>query len=178
MTRAARVQAPAEVPAPVTAVDWLLVALLCAVGVLAAGVELMLVPLFVGKVVCPVSVVAAIVTNLVLPRAGMSLVRRPLGAVLPLVSWLVPTLILTLYARPEGDILVSGGDAQEYVLYALLLLGAGAGFYAVIAASSAVAPPPPRTPPPTQRPANGPARGPAQGPARGPAQRRPTPGKR
>jgi hypothetical protein len=144
---------------------WATVALLCGCAVISALLELLFVPLYVGSVLVPVVVVAALVGNVVLPRWGFAATGRAAGAVLPVLCWLVVVLGLTMYQRPEGDIFVLGGNAQQWAFYALLLVGAAAGFATIVVSAGAVPPsvrpPLPTRPQPTRsRPApKPPARG-------------------
>jgi hypothetical protein len=135
---------------------WLTVLLLCGCAVFSALLELLFIPLYVGSVLVPVTVVAALASNILLPRWGYAAVGRLSGAVLPVLCWLVPLLALTVYQRPEGDVLVLAGQGQQWAFYGVLLVGAVAGFATVIVSER----PMPRTPPTapvstTRRPAPG-----------------------
>jgi len=99
------------------------VVLLCAVAVLAAALEILLVPLRVGTVMLPLSVLFAVVGNVLLARAARVFSQRMSAAVAPFVAWLVPTVVLALAPRPEGDVLVPGSGGEQWVFYALLLGG-------------------------------------------------------
>jgi len=104
-------------------------------GVLAAAwlalVEVFWLPLRVGGFLVPVSVLAAVLGNLMLVGA----VRRRTGsggaAVLPAVTWLA-VVVPAMIQRPEGDLIIIGGSgATGTVNLGFLLLG-------VVAASVAV----------------------------------------
>jgi hypothetical protein len=112
--------------------DWLGLVVLCAAAVLAGLLELLFVPLYLGSVLFPVSILAAVLGNALWPRLGHALVRSGAGAFLPLVAWLVPVLGLSLVGRPEGDVIVLGGNGQELTFYAVLLLGCLSGFVSAI----------------------------------------------
>lgn len=107
----------------------------CLVAVLAAGLELLLVPLRVGTAMAPVSVLCAVVGNVALPRAGRVFVPRTGALVAPVVAWLVPVVALAMTSRPEGDVLIPGGGGDQWVFYAMLLLGGAAGIVTVFSAA-------------------------------------------
>ncbi|GAB3360777.1 hypothetical protein [Modestobacter lapidis] len=108
---------------------WALLAVLVA-GWLAL-VEVFWLPWRVGGVPVPVSVLAAVAGNLVLVRAAHRLSGSRLVGALPAVVWLVIAVGGSV-RRPEGDLLITGGDgATQLVNLAFLLLG-------VVAASLAV----------------------------------------
>lgn len=120
-------------PAPADRRDWGLVALLAACGLLSGLIETLLVPLYVGSQLLPVSVVIAIVVNYLLCSSSARTIGRPIGAVITLVLWVLPVLILPEVQPAGGDVLILGGSStQQYVYYALILLGAGAGIVAVV----------------------------------------------
>ncbi len=132
---------------------WATLALLCGCAVISALLELLFVPFYVGSTIVPVVVVAALVGNVVLPRWGFAATGRAAGAVLPLVCWLVVVLGLTMYQRPEGDIFVLGGNGQQWTFYALLLVGAAAGFATIVLSAGGIpARPAPPGPPRPARP--------------------------
>ena len=112
--------------------EWVGVAVLCACAVLSALLELLFVPLYVGATIVPVVVVAGLVGNVLLPRWGFQLARSSAGAVLPVAFWLVTLLVFSLFPRPEGDIFVLAEQGQQWTFYALLLVGAAAGFATVV----------------------------------------------
>jgi len=106
--------------------------LLAGIAVEAAVVECFLVPLHVGRWPLPVSVLAAVVGNVWLPRSIARLTGARRTALLPPVLWLVVVLVLAA-PRPEGDLVVPGNLTG----LAFLFLGAIAG--AVGAASTIMA---------------------------------------
>ncbi len=133
---------PATYRAP-GAAEWVAVALLCGSGVFSALLELLFIGRFyAGKIVVPVVVVVAVGGNLVLTRWGYRILRRVSGATLPLVFWMLPVLALTMYNRPEGDVIVTSQYGQQYVYYGLLFLGAGAGFITIVMLSGTPSRPP------------------------------------
>jgi hypothetical protein len=94
--------------------------------VLVAGwlalVEVFWLPLRVGGVVVPVSVLAAVAGNLLLADAAHRLSGRRAVAVLPAVTWLVVAVGATV-RRPEGDLLLTGGGVLGAVNLGFLLFG-------------------------------------------------------
>ena len=95
-------------------------------GVLAAGwlalVEVFWLPLRVGAVLVPVSVVAAVVGNLLIVGAVRRLTGSGGAAVLPAVAWLA-VVVPAMIQRPEGDLIIIGGGAAGVVNLGFLLLG-------------------------------------------------------
>jgi hypothetical protein len=124
------------------AIDWLAFVLTCASAALAALLEIMfLTQFYLGTVIVPVVILAAVAGNVALPRMGFATMRSASGAVLPVLLWLVVVLVPVLYNRPEGDLFVLGTHGQQYAYYGLLFAGAIAGFAVVIRATT---PAPPR----------------------------------
>ena len=107
-----------------------------------ALVEVLWLPWRLGGVPVPVSLPAAVVGNLLLVTAAWRLSGSRLVAVLPAVVWLVIALGATM-RRPEGDLLLPGGDALTSTLVlAFLLLGVLAAAFAVGRVLSAPISPP------------------------------------
>jgi hypothetical protein len=108
--------------------DWLGVALLTLCGALAALLEALLVPLYVGSVILPVAVVLALVGNVALPWLARSLVPTTPAALAPFAAWLIVMLGFGVLGRPEGDVILPGGPtAVAIVTYGALLGGALVG---------------------------------------------------
>ena len=105
---------------------------LCVVVVAAwlALVQVFWLPFRIGGVIVPVSVVAAVVGNLLLVPAALRLSGSRIVAALPAVTWLVIALAAT-YRRPEGDLLIVSGGALGTVGMAFLLLGVLAAAFAL-----------------------------------------------
>ncbi|MEO8888639.1 MAG: hypothetical protein ABI301_01650 [Jatrophihabitantaceae bacterium] len=127
---------------------------LCAVGVLSAVLDVLLIPLRSGRVLIPVAVVLALAGNLVLPRAARIFLDTTGAMVSVFLAWLLPVLVLSLLPRPEGDVLVSGGGGDQWVFYGVLLGGAVAGTATIVlhGAPRPPIPPPPIPPPPIPPP--------------------------
>jgi hypothetical protein len=95
-----------------------------------ALVEVFWLPLRVVGVLVPVSVVAAVVGNLMLVALAQRLTGSRLLAVLPALVW-VGVAVGAMVRRPEGDLLLVGGGALGIVNLAFLLLGVTAATFAV-----------------------------------------------
>ena len=112
-----------------------------------ALVEVFWLPWRVAGVPVPVSVLAAVAGNLALVTAAHRLSGSRLVAVLPALVWVL-VAVAGSTPRPEGDLLITGGDAVTQVVnLAFLLLGVVA---AAIAVGRALGTPRPR---PVARPA-------------------------
>lgn len=135
-------QAPAAArtrpdPDTVNPLDWAGVVVLTVTGALSALVEALLVPLYTGTVVVPVSVLLAIVTNSVLPRVARALVPRTFAGAAPFVAWLLVVVWFGALSRPEGDVILPGGGPGGVVLvtYGVLLGGTLAGAVTLVVMS-------------------------------------------
>ncbi|MCZ2819269.1 hypothetical protein O2V63_02875 [Modestobacter sp. VKM Ac-2977] len=96
-----------------------------------ALVQVLWLPWRVGGVPVPISLVVAVVGNLLLVDAARRLSGSRLVAVLPAVVWLAVALAGTM-RRPEGDLLLPGGDAAtQAVTLGFLLVGVVAAAFAV-----------------------------------------------
>jgi hypothetical protein len=94
-------------------------------------VEVFWLPWRVGGVPVPVSLLAAVAGNLLLVDFARRMSGSRLVAVLPAVVWLVIAVGASM-RRPEGDLLLPGGDAVTSTLnLGFLLLGVVAAAFAV-----------------------------------------------
>lgn len=104
--------------------------------VLAAGcalLEVFYLPLRAGQVLIPLSVVAAVVGNVVFTRAMYAVTSSVVPALLPGVVWLA-LIARAAIARPEGDLLITDGrssTALAVINLSFLLLGSLALAYAM-----------------------------------------------
>jgi hypothetical protein len=120
-------------PEAPTALDWLGVTLLALSGALAALLETLLVPLYVGSVIVPVSILLAVLSNVALPRLARSLVPRTAAAFAPFLAWLIVVIGFGVFTRPEGDVVLPGSPTgAELVTYGLLGAGVIAGTATVV----------------------------------------------
>lgn len=101
-----------------------------AIAVWIALVEVFWLPLRIGGVLVPLSVVVAVVANLLMPRLALRLSGSRLVAGLTGVAWLV-VVVPSMIRRPEGDLIITGGGATGVVNLAFLLLGVLAAAFAV-----------------------------------------------
>jgi hypothetical protein len=126
---------------PVTAWDWLGVALIAVCAAFAALLEALLVPLYIGSWLVPIAVVLALVSNVALPRMAKSLVPTTLATLAPFGAWLIVMLGFGSVSRPEGDVILPGSPGKlELVTYGVLLGGALVGTATIVWLS-----PPPAT---------------------------------
>jgi hypothetical protein len=96
-----------------------------------ALVEVLWLPWRVGGVPVPVSLLAAVFGNVLLVDAARRLSGSRLVAVLPALVWL-GVVLAAASRRPEGDLLLPGGDAVTQVVnLGFLLLGVVAAAFAV-----------------------------------------------
>ena len=95
-----------------------------------ALVEVFWLPLRIGLVPVPVSVLAAVVGNLMLVGGAHRLSGSRVVAVLPAVVWLTVAVAASI-RRPEGDLILTGGGAAGVVNLAFLLLGVLAAAVAI-----------------------------------------------
>ena len=96
----------------------------------AALVEVFWLPLRIGSVLVPLSIVGAVVGNLMLTAAAHRLSGSRVVAVLPAVVWLV-VAVSAMIRRPEGDVVLTGGGGTGVVNLAFLLLGVMAAAFGV-----------------------------------------------
>ncbi len=106
---------------------WALVAVVVAAWL--ALVEVFWLPLAVGAVPVPLSVLAAVAGNVLLVRLAHRLSGSRVVAVLPALVWLVVALAATV-RRPEGDLVLIGTGATGAVGLAFLGCGVVAAAFA------------------------------------------------
>jgi hypothetical protein len=122
---------PAEQPLP----DGLAafgVAVYCLIAIISAAIEVLLIPLYIGSVIFPVTVLIALVVNFGLPRLVRIMVDWRFAIALPIVCWVVTLIVLNLVNVNSGTVLVPGYGKDQYVGLALFFGGALAGFVGVI----------------------------------------------
>jgi hypothetical protein len=114
---------------PLQLLGWAIVAVVVAAWL--ALVEVFWLPWRIAGVPVPISLIAAVAGNLLLVAGVRRLSGSRLVAVLPAVVWLVIAVAATM-RRPEGDLLLPGGDAlTSTVNLGFLLLGVVAAAFAV-----------------------------------------------
>jgi len=124
-SRSAEEQLPAGV-----AVAGVLVYCLVAVG--SALIEVLLIPLYVGGTIFPITVLIAVVVNWMLPVLvhTMAAWRWVIG--LPLLSWLAGVIVLGFTNTARGSVLVPGYGDGQYVGLGLFFIGTLAGAVSVV----------------------------------------------
>jgi hypothetical protein len=122
---------PADEPLP-DALAAFGVAVYCLVGVLSAVIEVLLIPLYIGSVIFPITVLIAVVLNVALPRLVRLLVDWRFAIALPLIGWVLTVLALNVFNTGHGTVLVPGYGQGQYVGVALFFGGALAGFVGVV----------------------------------------------
>ena len=137
---------------PVRTIGWGALAVLVSAWLALVGIYWL--PMRVGGVLVPVSVLAAVAGNLLLVGQAHRLSGSRAVAVLPALAWLV-VAVGGMVRRPEGDLILTGGGATGVVNLLFLLLGVTA---AAVAVGRALAGP-------DRRVSSGAARRPAPGPA-------------
>ncbi|MGY1842966.1 hypothetical protein [Modestobacter sp. SYSU DS0875] len=96
-----------------------------------AVVEVFWLPWRPAGIPVPIAIVAAVVGNVLLAWAARELSGSRLVGVLPPLVWLV-VAVAAMNPRPEGDLLLPGGDAvTTTVNLAFLLLGVVSAAFAV-----------------------------------------------
>ena len=115
------------------ALDWAGVVVLTLCGALAALLESLLVPLYLGSAIFPIAIVFSLVSNVALPRLALFLVPRMAAALGPFLGWLVVVVGFGAIGRPEGDVILPGAPGSlSLVTYGVLLGGAFAGVATVV----------------------------------------------
>jgi len=102
-------------------------------GVLAAAIEVLLVPSRIGQTLVPIAPILAVLSNVALPAISRGLTDTVLSAVPPVAGWLVTTFVLAS-STPEGDVLLPAGS-EAYISYSLLGFGTLAGLLTIWRAS-------------------------------------------
>jgi hypothetical protein len=95
-----------------------------------ALVEVFWLPMRIGGVLVPLSILVAVVGNLLLPGLLHRLSGSRLVAVLPAAIWLV-VVLAAMSRRPEGDVVFAGTGTLGTLNLVFLLTGVLAGAVAV-----------------------------------------------
>jgi hypothetical protein len=107
---------------------WAVVAVL--VSAWLALVEVFWLPLRIGGLLVPLSIVGAVVGNLMLVSAAHRLSGSRVVALLPAAVWLL-VAVFAMMRRPEGDLVITGGGATGVINLAFLVLGVTAAAFGV-----------------------------------------------
>jgi hypothetical protein len=95
-----------------------------------ALVEVFWLPLRIGGVLVPLSVVGAVVGNLLLTAGAHRLSGSRVVGVLPAFVWLA-IAVAAMMRTPEGDLVLTGGGAIGTINLGFLLLGVTAAAFGV-----------------------------------------------
>jgi hypothetical protein len=104
----------------------------CAVGALSGVIEVLLIPLYLGSVIFPITVLVAVIVNYAVPRLVHSLADWKWAILAPFVAWLVTVIALNTLNTGGGSVLVPGYGDGQYVGLALFFIGTLAGFISVV----------------------------------------------
>jgi hypothetical protein len=107
------------------------VVLFTVLGAMSAGLEILLVPVYIGGVIFPITLVLAVVGNVFLARGLRALVGSHGLASLPLVAWILVVFFMGFAADSKGDVLLPGYGQGQYVALGLPLVGLLAGFVSI-----------------------------------------------
>jgi hypothetical protein len=135
-------------------VVWALLAV--AVAAWLTLVEVFWLPLRVAGFLLPLSILAAVGGNLLLPAAAHRMSGSRMVAVLPAVTWMV-VVVAAMIRRPEGDLVITGGGATGVVNLVFLLVGVVAAAFSVGRVLGGQVRRPPVTRPVDEEPAGSPA---------------------
>jgi hypothetical protein len=113
-------------PTPLRAAGWSLVAVV--VSAWLAVVEVFWLPLRIGGVLLPLSVLGAVVGNLLVGAAACRLSGRGAAAVLTAATWLV-VVVAAMIPRSEGDLLIVGVGDTGVVNVVFLMAGVVSAAY-------------------------------------------------
>jgi len=127
----------------------LAVVLFTLLGAMSAMLEILLVPLYIGGVIFPITLVIALIGNVGIPRALRFIVDSGGLAGLPLVAWIIVMFVAGFVPDSMGDVLLPGYGQGQYVSVALLLVGLVAGALAVALPPRRGRPARPSTKPPS-----------------------------
>jgi hypothetical protein len=106
--------------------------LVCASAVLSGLLDILFVPLYLGSTPLPIAVLAAVAGNVLLPTLAVRAVGRAGAGLAALACWFLPVVVLSMYLRPEGDVIVLAQHSQEYTFYGVLLAGVVAGVATIV----------------------------------------------
>ena len=118
------------------------------VGVLSATIEVLLIPLHIGSHIFPATVIIAVLVNIALPGLVNAMVEWRSAIGVPLLAWLLTTIVLGFANTGGGSVLVPGSGADGYVGLALFFVGTLAGFIGVVRYLGPSGPGAPRGPSP------------------------------
>jgi hypothetical protein len=94
---------------------------------LAAIIEVLLTPLYLGSVLFPITVLLAIATNIALPMLARELVDSTLSAAVPVIVWFLVAIVLGFLPAHGSVLLPGGGAGQTFASLGTVFLGVIAG---------------------------------------------------
>jgi hypothetical protein len=103
------------------------VTVVAVVAALAAIIEILLTPLYLGSVLFPITVLLAIVTNVVLPRLAREILDSPLAGAAPVIVWFIVVVVLGFFPAHGSVLLPGGGAGQTFSSLGTVFLGLIAG---------------------------------------------------
>ncbi|SOD75117.1 hypothetical protein SAMN05892883_4322 [Jatrophihabitans sp. GAS493] len=95
-----------------------------------ALIEVLLVPLYIGATIFPITILLAVASNIGLPILARRTVNSVVAAALPVVVWILVVLRAS-QTGPGGDVLLPGSGALGVVSIVLMLSGLTAGVLTV-----------------------------------------------
>jgi hypothetical protein len=107
-------------------------AFLGAASLLLGVLEVFLVPQRWGTALVPISIVLAIVGNVVLVRLARRGLNSGGAGVTVLGCWFAPIVLLPMLPRSEGDVLIPGGGTEQWIYLGTLLCGIVAGLVSLL----------------------------------------------
>jgi len=102
------------------------------IGALSAVIEVLLVPLYIGSVIFPVTLLLVVIGNVMLPRLVRGLVNAAAVSLVPIVGWLAVVAVMGFLPSEMGDVLLPGYGSGQYVGQALVPLGLFSGVISVL----------------------------------------------
>jgi hypothetical protein len=110
-------------PALPTAVAVAGVVVWCLVAGLSAVLEVLLIPVYIGRFIFPIAVVIALVANIAIPRLAHQVLDSGWAVLLPMVVWVLTVIWLAFFNTSHGSVLVPGAGDDEYVGLAIFFGG-------------------------------------------------------
>jgi hypothetical protein len=104
----------------------------CLVAGLSGVFEVLLIPVYIGRFIFPITVLIALVGNVVLPRLAHQVVDSGWAVLMPMVVWVLTVIWLAFFNTSHGSVLVPGAGDDEYVGLALFFGGTLAAAIGVI----------------------------------------------
>ncbi|SDJ01399.1 hypothetical protein SAMN05444157_1284 [Frankineae bacterium MT45] len=107
------------------------IALIVVAAALSGLIEVLLVPLYIGATLFPITILFAVASNIALPVLTRRLVDSALVAAIPVVVWILLVLRAS-QTGPGGDVVLPGSGAVGVVSVVFMLSGLTAGVVTVV----------------------------------------------